>query len=61
MKKVKANLFAVPVRVKVNTMDRNKSQWGQIVEAKTGKILHTGQLRHIRRVARERYNALLDI
>ena len=59
MKKVKANLFAVPVRVKVNTMDRNKSQW--IVEAKTGKILHTGQLRHIRRVARERYNALLDI
>ncbi len=61
MKSVKANLFAVPVRVKINTTDGNKDQWGQIVDCRTGNVLHTGQLKHIRYVAKKRYNTSLGI
>ena len=57
MLKVKANVFSIPVRVVRNTNKGSKNdQWARIVDAKTGVILHTGQLSYIKRVARKRYN-----
>jgi hypothetical protein len=61
MKAVKGNLFAVQIKGKVNTTNRSRDQWAQIVECRTGKVLHTGQPRYIKRVAKDRYNTLLDI
>jgi hypothetical protein len=57
MLKVKANVFAIPVRVVRNTNSGSRNdQWARIVDARTGAILHTGQLRYIKRVAKQRYN-----
>jgi hypothetical protein len=61
MKAVKANLFAQPVRVRVNTTNNKKDQWGQIIDCSTGNVLHTGQLKHIKYVAKKRYNTLLNM
>ena len=61
MKAVKGNVFAVGIKGKLNTQDATRDQWAQIVECKTGKVLHTGQPRYIKRVARTRYNTLLSI
>ena len=58
MKSVKANVFATPIRVRVNTSNKNKHQWGQIVDAKSGAVLHTGQLKHIKYVAKKKYNTV---
>ena len=44
-----------------NTADKSKNQWAQIVDVMTGKTLHTGQLSHIRRVARKRYNVKVQL
>lgn len=57
MKSVQANLFAIPVRIQRNTVKGSPNdQWAKIVDAKSGEVLHTGQLRYIKRVARVRYN-----
>ncbi len=57
MKKVSSNLFALPVRIRRNTSAASTNdQWGQIIESKTGKVLHTGQVKYIKRIARKKYN-----
>lgn len=57
MQSVKANLFAIPVRIVRNTHKGSPNdQWARIVNAQTGEILHTGQLKYIKRVARVKYN-----
>ena len=61
MKAVKGNLFAVEIKGKLNTTNRSRDQWAQIVDCRSGKILHTGQPRYIKRVAKAKYNTLLDI
>ena len=61
MKAVKGNVFAVGIKGKLNTQDKSRDQWAQIVECKTGNVLHTGQPRYIKRVAKARYNTMLDI
>jgi hypothetical protein len=61
MKAVKGNLFAVEIKGKLNTTNRSRDQWAQIVECRTGRVLHTGQPRYIKRVAKAKYNTLLDI
>jgi DUF917 family protein len=61
MKKVTANVFAIQIKVIRNTADKSKNQWAQIVDVMTGKTLHTGQLSHIRRVARKRYNVKVQL
>jgi len=45
-----------PVRVLQNTTDRTKDRWARIVDCQTGQILHTGQPRYIKKIARKRYN-----
>jgi|TARA_R110000787_G_scaffold154059_1_gene267894 hypothetical protein len=60
MKNVNAK-FAVPVKVVVNTMDKNRDRWAQIQHGATGEVLHTGQPSYIRRVAKARYNAAAKI
>ena len=50
MKAVKGNLFAVEIKGKVNTTNRSRDQWAQISDARSGKVLHTGQPRYIKRV-----------
>ncbi len=44
------------VRVNINTLNAGRDQWARISDAKTGQILHTGQVKYIRRIARKRYN-----
>ena len=62
MLKVNTNVFARPIRVVRNTHKGSvNDQWAKIVDAKSGKILHTGQLRYIRRVARDRYNVGVEL
>jgi hypothetical protein len=61
MKAVKGNVFAVEIKGKVNTTNRSRDQWAQITDAQSGRVLHTGQPRYIKRVAKAKYNTLLDI
>jgi len=49
---------ARPVRVVINST-REGNQWGQIRVG--NQILHTGQIPYIKRVARTRYNALVEV
>ena len=58
MKKVSVKI-ARPVRVIQNTV-KSGNQWGQIKCVATGETLHTGQLPYIKRVAKTRYNSLVD-
>jgi hypothetical protein len=53
MQKIKTKT-ARPVRVIVNTKNPNRDQWAKIVEG--NKVLHAGQLRYIRRTAKEKFN-----
>jgi hypothetical protein len=61
MKAVNGNVFALSIKGKLNTTDKSRDQWAQIIECKSGKVLHTGQPRYIKRVAKDRYNTLLNI
>lgn len=55
MQAVKSSSFATPVRIRRNTSASSKNhQWAQIIDAKTGKVLHTGQIHYISVVARKR-------
>ena len=51
-------IVARPVKVIQNTTNTSvkSHQWGQIRDAVSGEILHTGQLGYIKQVARKRYN-----
>ena len=48
---------ARPVRVILNTTNPNRHQWGKIMEGR--KVLHTGQVPYIKRVARKKFNLLV--
>lgn len=62
MKRVKAELFATPIKVVRNTAKGSQNdQWAKIVNAQTGEVLHTGQVRYIRRVAKRRYNVKAEL
>jgi hypothetical protein len=50
--------LAQSVRVVFNTNNPNRHQWAKIV-APNGKILHTGQVPYIKRVARKKFNLLV--
>jgi hypothetical protein len=57
MLKVTANVFSIPIRVIVNSGTSTKGdRWARIKCAKSGKVLHTGRIAYIRRVAKQRYN-----
>ena len=62
MKSVKVTL-SVPVRVKINTSTNSKNdRWGQIIHnVPGGRVLHTGQLGYIKRVAKNKYNVQASI
>lgn len=47
---------STPVRIVRNTTNPNRHQWAKIVDNASGKTLHTGQVKYIRRVARKRFN-----
>jgi len=47
------------VRVILNTENPQRHQWAKIVEGK--KVLHTGQPRYIKRVAKAKFNLDLEI
>lgn len=49
--------LAQSVRVVFNTNNPNRHQWGKIMEGK--KVLHTGQVPYIKRVARKKFNLLI--
>lgn len=51
--------IARPVRVVLNTANRNGAQWAQIREGST--ILHTGRVKYIKRVAKTRYNTIVKV
>jgi len=50
--------LAQTVRVVFNTNNPQRHQWAKIV-APSGKILHTGQVPYIKRVARKKFNLLV--
>ena len=45
---------ARPVRVILNTNNPERHQWAKIMEGR--KVLHTGQPRYIKRVAKKKFN-----
>lgn len=47
------------VRVILNTQNRERHQWAKIVEG--SKVLHTGQTRYIKRIAKKKFNLDLTI
>ena len=51
-------VIARPVKVVVNGAVRG-DKWGQVIDANTGEILHTGQIKYVKRVALAKYNALV--
>lgn len=53
MKKVETTVSR-PVRVILNTANKNRHQWAKIVEGK--KVLHTGQPNYIKKVAKDKFN-----
>jgi hypothetical protein len=59
MKKAKV-VVARPVRV-VSNGAINGHQWARIVDVKTGRTIHTGQLPYIKRIALAKYNALASL
>ena len=56
MQKVSSNVFNLAIRIQKNTGNGRSDQWAKIIDAKSGKTLHIGQLGYIKRVARKRYN-----
>lgn len=60
MQNVKANLLALPVKVRLNTQNKSKAQWAEIIDARSGRTLHRGQLKHIKYVARKKYNVAVS-
>lgn len=51
----------VSVKVIANSSSRKNIRWAKIVDAKTGKVLHTGQPRYIQTVARKRYDRIVNL
>jgi hypothetical protein len=57
--KIAQTKIANPVRIVLNTTNPSRHQWAKIVDTSTGKVLHTGQMKHIKYVAKKRYNMTL--
>jgi len=55
MKVIKTKLVN-QIGVRVNTTRKDRDQWAQIVCQDSGRVLHTGQPKYIRYIARKRYN-----
>ncbi len=53
-------VVARPIRVVANGAVKG-DKWARIVCAKSGQVLHTGQLKYIRKVAIGRYNAFPNL
>jgi hypothetical protein len=49
-------IVAKPVRVQLNTTRKASNQWARIICERTGKTLHTGQPKYIKRLAAKRFN-----
>lgn len=49
-----------PVQILSNGASRGDA-WAKIVDARTKKVLHTGQLRYIRRLAKKRYHKVAEL
>jgi len=62
MKKV-VSTVVIPIKVLRNTHKGSlRDQWARIKEDKPrGRVLHTGQLPYILKVARQRYNTVVDL
>lgn len=52
---------AVSVKIVANSSKKQNITWVKIVDAKTGKVLHTGQPRYIQTVARKRYDRIVNL
>lgn len=53
-------VVANPVKVVSNGAVKGH-KWAKVVDVKTGRVLHCGQLRYIKRVALAKYNALASL
>lgn len=53
-------VIANPVRVVSNGAVKGH-KWARIVDVKTGRTIHTGQLPYIKRIALAKYNALASL
>jgi hypothetical protein len=49
-------ITANPVRVQLNTTNDKRHQWARIICVKTGRVVHTGQPKYIKRVAKTKFN-----
>jgi len=58
MKSVKTNLFQ-NVRIVKNTDRSDRDQWAKIVV--NGQVMHTGQPKYIKGIAKKKYNLLAKI
>jgi hypothetical protein len=57
--KLAKSVVARPVKVVINS--RNGHQWGQIKDARSGFVLHTGRLPYIKYTAKKKYNHSVTI
>jgi hypothetical protein len=61
MKRLRVQPLAVrAIKVKQNTQLGTSHQWSQVLDAKTGEVLHTGQTGYIKRVVRTKYNQVIS-
>ena len=60
MPKATTKQFALEIDAHLNTKNRQRNQWAQITEARSGRVLHTGHPSYIKRVAKKKYNTVLD-
>ena len=59
MPKVTTKEFAREIDAHLNTKNRQRNQWAQITDARSGQVLHTGQPCYIKQVAKKKYNTVL--
>ena len=52
--------FAREIDAHLNTKNRQRNQWAQITDARSGQVLHTGQPCYIKQVAKKKYNTVLN-
>ena len=60
MPKVTTKEFAREIDAHLNTKNRQRNQWAQITDARSGQVLHTGQPCYINQVAKKKYNTVLN-
>jgi hypothetical protein len=59
--KNKATVTIREINVQVNTDNAKKPRWARINCAKTGEILHTGQIPYIVAIAKRKYNKRVEL